>query len=251
MAEKDLRLDGPDGHGIYGVHSATGNNRLVVHVHGLTHNARHLLDVTSSEFFEENGYDHFRMSLYGREHDSRKLDQSTLTTHDKDIQAVLEHFQNAYKEVFVSAHSLGGLATLILNPKGVKAASFWDPSFDVTNFWASGPYLKHIPERREYHLDYGNIYVLGEAMVEEIKKYPDSKCLELAGKISTPTQLVIPEQSIFLASPHTSPEKYRAAFAGPFDLQQIKGANHTFSNRGNRQPLFKATLDWFNKHSLG
>jgi hypothetical protein len=139
----------------------------------------------------------------------------------------------------------GGLATLVLNPSGVKAMSLWDPSFDVTNFWASGPYLTHMPERQQYQLDYGNVFVISEDMVEEIKKYPDEKCLELAKLVATPTQMIIPEESIFLASPHTSPENYQGAFGGPFDLRRIAKANHTFSYDGNRGPLFQATLEWF------
>jgi hypothetical protein len=249
MTEELLRLAGPDGHGVYGVHRKTGSKKLVVHIHGLTHHAGSYLEVMSGEFFTENGFDHYRMSLYGRERDSRKLDASTLTTHVRDIGAVLEHFRGEYGQIYITAHSLGGLATLIGNFAGIRAASFWDPSFDVMNFWSSGPYLTHMPERREYKLDYGNIYVLGEDMVEEIKNYPDAKCLDLAKNMKTPTQLVIPELSIFFASPHTSPENYKKVFAGPFDLRHVKGGNHIFSNEGNRQSLFGATLDWFGQHA--
>jgi hypothetical protein len=84
--------------------------------------------------------------------------------------------------------------------------------------------------------------------VEEIKKYPDAKCLELAGKMQTPAQFVIPELSIFLASPHTSPGNYAKVFKGPFDLTYIKNGDHTFSRDGNREALFEATLRWFNEN---
>ena len=89
--------------------------------------------------------------------------------------------------------------------------------------------------------------MLGEDMVEEIRLYTDEKCLQLAAEVATPTQFIIPEESIFLASPQTSPEKYRAAYKGSFDLQRIKSANHVFSKRGNREELFKASMDWFAK----
>ena len=249
MAEQDLRLAGAEGYGIYGRLCSNGHRRLVIHIHGLTHHARHLLEVTSSEFFEENGYDHYRVSLYERLPDSRKLHQSTLSTHQSDIQTILDHFRKSYREIFISAHSLGGLVILMLNPQNVAAISLWDPSTDVTNYWATGPYLTHMPEQRQYQLDYGNVFVLSERMVEEIKLYPDEKGIDLARSIKTPMQFVIPEESISLASPRVAMEKYAEAFAGPFDLQRIPGANHVFSNRGNRQALFKATLNWFNKHS--
>lgn len=245
--QREIRIEAYDGKGIYGALSAGGNRRLVVHVHGLTHQAHYYLEVTSSEFFEENGFDHFSPSLYGRMPDSRKLPESTLSTHARDVQAILDHFKGRYDEIFVTAHSLGGLVMLMLNPPGVAAMSLWDPSTDVGHFWSVWPCLTHKPEQGVYHLDYGNVFVLGEAMVEEIKLYPDARCLELARQIATPTQFVIPSESIFLASPQTSPENYRGAFAGDFDLCRIPTANHVFAYRGNRQALFQATLDWFQK----
>lgn len=246
--EKDIRIEAADGGCIYGRLCSGGFRRLVVHVHGLTHNARYYLEVTSSEFFEAHGFDHFRMSLYERVPDSHKLDRSTLSTNVCDIQSVLDYFRGTYDEIFISGHSLGGLAVLILNPANVAALSLWDPSTDVSRLWATGPFLKHVPERKEYHLDYGNVFVLSEAMVDEIRRYGDEKCVECAGKIATPTQFIIPEESIALAT-HTDMEKYGSAFAGPFDFQRISGANHVFSNRGNREALFMATLGWFEKHS--
>jgi len=249
MPEQDIRIEGPDGNGIYGCLSANGNRRLVVHVHGLTHNGRYFLEVTSSEFFEKNGYDHYRITLYERVPDSHKLNQSSLSTNVADIQAVLSYFGAKYDEIFLTGHSLGGFAALILNPLNVKAISLWDPSTDVTRFWATGPYLKHRPERGEYSLDYGNIFVLSEALVEEIKRYPDEKCVELAKLIETPMQFVIPELRISLANPAISMENYAKAFRGPFDLTRVSGADHCFTKRGNREALFEATLKWFNKNS--
>jgi esterase/lipase len=248
MTEQFTRIPGPDGNGIYGVLRTTGNRKLVVHVHGLTHQAGSLLGVTSGEFFNARGFDHYRMSLYDLPAVSRKLNTSTLTTHVRDTESVLAHFRGDYDAVYMTGHSLGGLSALIANPEGLRAISFWDPSLDVTNFWATGPYLTYMPEYREYKLDYGNIFVLGEAMVEEIKKYPDAKCLELASKMQTPAQFVIPELSIFLASPHTSPGNYAKAFKGPFDLTYIENGDHIFSRDGNREALFEATLRWFNEN---
>jgi esterase/lipase len=182
---------------------------------------------------------------------SRRLNSTTLAGHTKDIQSALNYFCDKYDEIFIAAHSFGGLATLILNPKGVKAISFWDPSLDVTNFWQACDCLTHLPDRRQYHLDYGNVFVISEAMVEEIKNYPDQKCLELAALVETPTQFLIPQQSIFDASPHTSPENYAAAFGGVFDLQQLSGATHLLATKTERERVFAATLTWFNQHSAG
>ncbi len=248
MTETLLRIKGQDDTVIWGKLCAEGHRRLVIHIHGLTHQMNFLLEVTSSEFFNANGFDHYRVGLYEGLRGSRRLHESTLSTHTKDIQSVLDHFCNSYDEIFITAHSLGGLAMLILNPKNICAMSLWDPALDVTNFWKTGDYLTPLPEQRQYALNYGNVFVLSADMVEEMKKYPDDVCLDLARAVVTPMQFVIPERSIFDASPHTSPENYASAFGGAFDLRRITDAPHTFSNRGNREVLFKASLDWFNQH---
>src|SRR5437899_2282833 len=121
MTETLVSINGQDGNAIWGKLCSEENRRLVVHIHGLTHRMSYLLEVTSSEFFNANGYDHYRVGLYDNLERSRRLDNSTISTHTKDIQSILDHFRAAYDEMFISAHSLGGLATLILNPQGVKA----------------------------------------------------------------------------------------------------------------------------------
>jgi hypothetical protein len=248
MTETLMSIDGQDGNLIWGRLCSVNSRRLIVHVHGLTHTINHLLEVTASEFFPDNGYDHYRIGLYDMLTQSRRLNTATLAAHTKDIQSALDHFRDQYAEIFIAAHSFGGLATLILNPKGVKAISLWDPSLDVTNFWKTSGCLTPIPERQEYHLDSGNVFVISEEMVEEITHYPDQKCLELAALVTTQTQFLIPEQSIFDASPHTSPENYATAFGGAFDLQKLSG-NHLLSTKSERERVFAASLAWFNQHS--
>lgn len=251
MTETLMSIDGHDNNLIWGRLCSVNSRRLIVHVHGLTHSMNHLLEVTASEFFPDNGYDHYRIGLCDMMPKSRRLDSVTLADNISDLQSALNYFRDQYDEIFIAAHSFGGLATLILNPKGVKAISLWDPSLDVTNFWQACGCLAHLPDRRQYHLDYGNVFVISEAMVEEITHYPDQKCLELAALVETPTQFLIPQQSIFDASPHTSPENYAAAFGGAFDLQQLSGSTHLLATKTERERVFAATLTWFNQHSAG
>lgn len=248
MTEQLLRIEGPDQNGIYGKIRKAGHRKLVVHIHGMTHSMNHMLEVMAADFFPNCGYDHYRMSLYERVGDSRTLASSTLTTHVSDVRAVLDYFSGQYDSIFLSAHSLGGLVAMIVNPQDIAAMSLWDPSTDVSHFWTTRAYLTHMPERSQYQLNYGNVFVIGEDMVDEIKAYPDARCLDLAKQITTPTQMIIPEATIFAASPHASPENYRHAFAGDFELTHIKGASHTFSNEGNPHELFQHARQWFDKH---
>lgn len=248
IEEKYLRIEGNDKNGIYGKLRTANNRSLVIHVHGMTHNMDGMLEVMSADFFLDHSYDHYRMSLYSRENDSRRLSNSTISTHVSDISFIIAYFHDKYDNIFLSAHSLGALVILALNPTTIKAISFWDPSFDVMHFWSVGNFLTYMPKEKKYQLDYGNVFVISEDMVEEIKKYPDTKCLELAKSVTIPAQMIIPEVSIFSASPKTSPENYRSSFAGDFLLEYISGANHTFSNMGNQKTLLNNTVKWFDKY---
>jgi len=252
MSEKIIRIQGADQNGIYGRIRETGSDKLIIHLHGMTHNMDHMLEVVSADFLTQHGFDHCRIGLYVRVDDSRSLANSTLSTHVRDIRSALEHFRDTYSEIYITAHSLSALAVLMLCPDdiaNIKAMSFWDPAFDVTHFWSTGNYLQYMPEYKQYQLDYGAVFVLGEEMVKEIADYPDSKCLELAEKCKVPVQMVIPEQSIFLASPHTSPETYKNAFAGPFSLEHIAGTDHRFATEGKQKELLEIVLKYFNSNN--
>lgn len=177
------------------------------------------------------------------------MSESTLSTHARDIQAVLNHFaKQSYKQIFVTAHSLAALTMMISNPSGVTAMSLWDPSTEVTGFWGINKCLTPCDDGEHYLMDYGNVFLIHKNMVEENKLYPHAKCQELVGKIQTPAQMIAAEKGIATFSgPGVQPEDFIGKFGGPFDFQKIAGANHTFSFEGNRDQLFEKTLSWFQK----
>lgn len=245
-----LRINGRDNKGIYGKLRSCKSHKLIIHLHGMTHSMNHMLELYAADYFPPQGYDHYRTGFYPREADARNLATITIADHVSDILKVVEHFSPLYDSLYITAHSLGGLCALIANPPNIKAMSLWDPSFDVTHFWSLSDCLTYMPEREQYQLDYGNVFVISKELVEEFKQYPDEQCLKLAAKVTTPTQLIIPEQSIFNASPHSSPENYRTAFTGKFDLQKMNNANHIFANQGNPQKLMELTSEWFVNASI-
>jgi|TARA_R110002126_G_scaffold13118_1_gene55896 hypothetical protein len=248
-----LEIPGNTPHVIYGTHYAARNDkgckRLIINIHGLTESQWGYLQLNSVTPFTDAGYDVFNFSFYDRLPKSRRLSTSTLSTHQDDLMHVINHFKAEYDSLYLTAHSLGGLVSLILNPKDIKAISFWDPAFDVTHFWNVAQCLTPLKEKDAYILDYGAEYVIGRAMVEEITHYPNAACLALAETFSTPAQLIIPEQSIFMASPHTSPAEYERKFTNGAELITINQTDHCFYGTGKDLALFKNTLNWFNRFS--
>lgn len=247
MTERYLRIEGPESNGVYGRLRSQNHRNLIIHIHGLTHSMNHMLEVFAADYFPQHGYDHYRIGLYAREQDSRNLIQSSLSTHVQDIRAVLKYFRNYYDNIFISAHSLGALCVLILNPENIRAVSLWDPATDVSHFWSVGNFLTHVPERKQYLLDYGNVFVLGEDMVSQMQEYPDAVCVQMAEDFYAPAQMIIPQETIFLASPHASPDAYLRAFQAKSEIHRMIDANHTFSHQGNPQALLEKTRSWFDR----
>lgn len=237
-------------HVIYGTHYSAANSKgLIINIHGLTHSQWGYLQLNSITPFTGAGYDVFNFSFYDRLPKSRRLSASTLSTHQDDLSRVINHFKDEYDSLYLTAHSLGGLVSLILNPQEIQAISLWDPAFDVTHFWNAVKCLTPLQEKDAFILDYGAEFVIGRAMVDEIALYPDKACLALAEAFSTPAQLIIPELSIFMASPHTSPANYQRTFPAPSEHITITSTDHCFYGTGKDLELFQNTLNWFNRFS--
>jgi hypothetical protein len=254
MAETLMRIEGSDNNGIYGILRAdeTPRDRLVVHLHGMTNHMNQLLEATSRDFFVAEGFDHYRISFYEFPKDSRKLSNSTLSPMRGTFRPSWIILRRLATNRFLSPLiRLAALTMMISNPSGATAVSLWDPSTDVTNFWETNKCLTPHEDGEHYLMDYGSVFWLHRDMVEENKLYPHAKCQELVGKITTPSQMIAAEKGIFTFSAGIKPEDFVGKFGGPFELQKIVGANHTFSLEGNREALFAKTLSWFKKHSLG
>jgi len=252
MIETLMRIEGPDNNGIYG-RLCTGEDpqdRLIIHLHGLAHYVDQFLEVTSRDFFVPHGFDHYRIWFCGFPKDSRKLSTSTISTHARDIQTVLDYFKNSgYKQIFVTAHSMAALAIMVSNPSGISAISLWDPSTDVMGFWEGTDCLTPHEDGEHYLLDYGNIFWIHKSLVEECKFYSHSKVQELVCEIKTPTQMITADEGIFTWSANIFPEDFNGKFSGPFELHKTPKACHNFAQMGSRDKLFEKTLTWFQKHS--
>jgi len=244
--ESAHNIETPDAK-IYGRLSSVSSKKLVIHLHGMTHAMHYFLEVMGAEIFNEHGYDHYRFSFYTNGPDARHGNTVDMTTHLADTKAVINHFRGKYNEIYITGHSLAAPMLLATNPPEIKAFSLWDPAFDAETFWQTGNYLTYDADNSEYHLNYGNVFVLSKKWVDEIKIYNNDYCLDLAAQVATPTQLIIPEESIFLASPDTSPAEYGDYFTGDFDLVKIPNSDHCFSYPGNYKKLFAETIRWFEK----
>ena len=249
ITQQSIAIDGEAPYQIFGTLTSCDNDasKLIINLHGLTHSQWGYLQQNCITPFTDAGYDVFNFSFYDRMPNSRRMHEASLSAHCADFLRVLDYFSDRYEHIYLTGHSLGGLITLITNPDNIKAVSLWDPALDVTHFWSTGNYLTSLPEQNGYKLDYGTEFVISAKLVEEIKTYSNSKCLELAATFQSPAQMIIPALSIFLSSPHTSPAQYDDAFSAPYERINMEDTDHCFYGVGHDQKLFAHTIAWFNK----
>ena len=252
--EKRVKINSDQQFAIYGKlifgSEKKSNENLIIFVHGLTDNEDSYLQVNCSAFFTKYEFDVFRFSFYGTYKKSRRLLQSSISTHVNDLKRILNFFKDKYERIFLIGHSLGGLITLIVNAPFVSAVSLWDPSFDVTFFWTSGRYLTPLPSENAFILDYGVQFLISKKFVDEISYYDNRKCMKIASEFNSPLQLIIPEKSIFFFSPHTSPKQYDSLFQKEYSRVNIVKASHRFTEEGVIEVLLNHSLKWFNQFSF-
>lgn len=249
---EEFRLSaGDDGVIIYGnLTRAAGNapeekRPVIVHFHGLTHNRHCYLEILSGEYAAARGYDHLRIGAYDIAPGARRLSEISLQDHVNDYHAVLQHIAARYRRVYVTGHSYGGFTALIAGSDVPAKICLWDPALDVTRFWQASKTLTKSASPGKYDLDYGRVFLISETLVNETAGYPYERCLEAARELPCPARLIIPETSIFAASPHGSPEEIAAACPAGGDVVHIKAADHIFAQPGNRDMLFRASIDFF------
>lgn len=235
--EHEIEIKTPDNHIIYGTLNSLpeDNENLIIFVHGLSGNQYEHHYFNAVSFFNKKGFNVFRFDFYAREPKARPLIQSTITTHAKDLESVIKHFQNKYKSIVVVGHSLGALAILNADLSRISKIVLWDPT---TNF-------KDIKEKSgsfnadldKYILHWGMDILLSKEMAEEWKK---SNLNELIDKLTIPCKFVFAgdEGKYVLWKPFLEKIKVKNETA------IVEGATHCFYEEGTEQKLFEETLKW-------
>jgi hypothetical protein len=215
--------------------------KAVILAHGLTGNPHEYLHMAARDYFNNKGYDVFRLSFYSGAPAYRVLPECTLDIHAKDLNIVVGHVRNSYKKVYVCGHSYGGLTLLIANPNA-DAVSFWDASFTpYKGFWKSdSPY---IPELDCYTIGWGSANLIGKAMFKEAIEI-DEKAEDIAAAFRRPAQVILAGES------NENPVRthlFDALSGVEKSFEDIKGATHCFTDGWIAQTLYQKTHEWFER----
>jgi len=232
--EYKMQIETDDDFKIYGtLNSKQRTDTLLIFVHGLSWNQNEHHYINAAPFFTKYGFDTFRFDFYAREKDARPLIESSLTTHKNDLQCIISHFKNSYKNIILIGHSLGSLTILKTDLSNISKIVLWDPSsgFDTIEE-KNWKYNKNL---EQYILHRGMDIIVWKEMIEERKKC-DIK--ELMKNITIPCEFIFAEKWKKLEIRQSVLNEI--AINKSVDI--IKKATHCFIEEWTRQELFDKTL---------
>jgi pimeloyl-ACP methyl ester carboxylesterase len=244
--QKLIKLKTKDNHLIYGVLDLLDkSDKLIIFVHGLTSNINEHQFFNGVKFFNENGFDTFRISLYygdefgEKKLKGRKLEDCTMKIHSQDLTTVKNYFKNKYQKIYLVGHSLGGPVILYSDLSKVASIVLWDPSINISK---KDFKIKFNKKLKKYIVEWAVSYILNKEMVlewEENKNYSN-----IIKKIKIPTKIICAGLS------GLAPDWKKAIsnFLSPTELKIIKNATHGFDELASEEELFKETLNWLKKY---
>lgn len=236
--EKNAKIKTNDNHIIYGVlNYQQKSDKLIIFVHGLTGHKNEHQFYNAARFFPTHGFATFRFDLYSDEKKGRILSYCTIETHSHDLNAVIDHFNNDYKKIYLVGHSLGGPTILLTDTNSVESIVLWDPSFDILKGLREDTrFDKRI---NKYIVKFETEFLLCPEMIESWKKLGDN----LLEHFSKPTKIICAGKGILYKDWKKNLPKIKVQT----DFVIIKNAGHCFNEEGVEEVLFNETLECFKR----
>lgn len=238
--EKVLKIKSSDGKTIHAILRGSLHNPVIVHVHGLAGNMNEAMHYNAARYFEKAGFSSLRFNLYSWEKGSRKLHESTFSTHGEDIAAVLTYLiSQGAKKIFIVGHSYGFPSILHSKNRNFTAVAAWDGSILPTNH-VDVP--KRIEKPKGRLVDDGYFIIVGEQMAKDSHTI---KSLDLLKTFGQPISFITVDNNTN-GNLSGAQEMFKAT-SQQKELVVIKGATHNFSEEGKQEALYKATIKWFKR----
>ena len=241
--QKEVKIKTKDKKVVYGTLDTVAKSKgLIIFVHGLGGHKNEHIFFNAVKYFNNKNYDTFRVDLYSGEKGSRTFSQSTLTTHNQDVDAVVNKFKNQYKNIFLIGHSLGGLSIIKANLKPIKGLILWDSTYNLRKV-IEDENAKFIKELNAYLVNWGMEILMGKEMVDEWIHFPSPK--ELAKNITIPIKVICAGKGKLIKAG----KEYYINAAGPKEFALIKNAGHNFNEPNTAEDLYKETYSFIKKFS--
>ena len=230
-----LKLKTNDNHTIYWILDLSNNinGKLIIFVHWLYASKDDDLYINASKYFQKNNFDTFRFDLYSENKNARKLNKTNINLNSQDLQTIIKHFQNDYKEIYLIGHSLWWQVIINTNTSKISKIILWDPSA-----WLSKKEEKSDISYDEKKWVYiVNWWVKFEISKEFKKDWINAKNIEkYINKINNNTYFIFAWNSSIIKNWWDYIINYKQTI--------IKEANHTFEWNKIEKQLFEQTLKY-------
>lgn len=231
-----------DGKTIYGLQDTRpGNDKAILLIHGMTGAPEELQHQAAADFFPAQGYDVIRPYLYCDQSNARRFEEATFALHGKDTELVARHFLENYKTFYAAGHSYGGPSILSSDTSLYAAICLWDPSFKKTNELSSS--FVWDEKRNAYFIEWEPETKVGEAMLEESRRFDHAFSIALAENCKAPLRVIYAGDGDYVLNG----ESYNDFVKTQSDSKIVPGTTHCFTEDGTTQPLLDYTKEWFDK----
>lgn len=223
----------------YGILRGLPKNPLIIFVHGIGAFKNEHKYFNGARFFEKYGFSSFRFDLYNWHKDARKLQETKLTDHAQDLDAVIQYFRDkGYKKIHVVGHSFGGPAIFLSKNKDFESVVLWDPSIETAHLEKE---LENMKGSDIYYANWGLAVIIGREMIEESKRINP---LKLVRKLRKPIKFIFAGKGDLKEKDW---KKYYEAANEPKDIKIIPNATHNFDEDGVDIKLFQETYSWLKR----
>lgn len=224
---------------IHGVlNSKKCTQKLFICTHGLSGSKDSHLPFNSVKYFNSQGFDVFRFDFYSSKDKGRKLEETTIKDHVKDLDQVIKHFNDKYLEIYLAGISLGGPVCLLSRMhEYITKLVLWEPSLDLELISKRYKYDK---SRNMYYKHESQLKYIGKDMYDELKKI---KTLDLLKKVKIPALAIFGTESLW-GSMFDEVENIKNA---NLIVKQVSRASHSFDEEGTDEALYEMTLDFFQR----
>jgi len=207
------------------------SDRLIIFCHGFQGKLNRHLFHNWAWYFTDKWFHTFRFNFYDSWEKNRKLHQCDFDIHGKDIDTVVEYFQDEYQEIILVWHSFGWLS-ILYSSQNVSQNVLWDSSLSLQ--WEDFETLRNI---WKYFIDMSTFYTLvNKKMFKQYK----SESRKKTKNFLVPTSLICAENS-------SLPSKWKTLKSELKNLKNfdiIGWANHSFDEEWKDTELFDKTLEF-------
>jgi len=233
--QKTYKLPTTDNHLIHGtLDSAAKTDKLIIFAHGLTGNQYEHHYQNAPAFFNPKGYDTFRFDFYSSAEKGRQISECSALIHTQDLETVINHFQNEYKDLYLIGHSFGCFVIMNADTSRIHKIIYWDPTKGMRSLKEKN--ITYNKQTGLYTLHRGLETQLGQQMIDDWKA---------ASNISANFNKLTPNSYFIFAGAYNIYSAWKPYLdSSNYPVKVIPGATHVFVEEGVAEKLYHQTLEF-------